>query len=353
MIKIFDAQSIEAENLQISELINSSVNCAEGECKQERGFNDEERDAMIYIYFGQNASSKYYKSVKSYLKSANGFISAGSKDDLENVLMSLIITHIGHKIGMANYDTLFGTSSREDLVSIAEDCFIKCLATYNLNRDVKLQTEIYKKLSDPNYQVDVKSFKSFNAYIYKSIGRELLRHTKKPGKYGPKETITEEYTQIDKDGNSRLVTKTTEQKGPYLVDFARAPLELSLSNIDTFAEGTELPPGETSDAYLFDNNPMAYEDEDLNGIFDQAHIDELKKAYDEIFAGLSWEEKTLLRNFDDYCELYGETKLRQREIAELLHIKQGTVSKNIGNLCFKITNEIFKRGFVYNENSFS
>ena len=151
MIKILDAQSIEAENLQISELINSSVNCAEGECKQERGFNDEERDAMIYIYFGQNASSKYYKSVKSYLKSANGFISAGSKDNLENVLMSLIITHIGHKIGMANYDTLFGTSSREDLVSIAEDCFIKCLATYNLNRAVKLQKEIYKKLSDPNY----------------------------------------------------------------------------------------------------------------------------------------------------------------------------------------------------------
>lgn len=353
MVKIFDAQSIESENMQISELINSSVNCATGEYQEERGFNEEERDAMIYIYFGNDANSKYYKSVKNYLKSASGFISTGSKDDLENILMSLIVTHIGYKIGMANYDSLFGTSSREDLIAIVEDCFVKCLATYNLNKDKKLQEEIYKKLSDPAYQVNVKSFKSFNAYIYKSIGRELLRYTKKPGKYGPKEEVEEEYTQIDKDGNSRKITKITEQKGPYLVDFTKAPLQLSLSTVDTFAEGTDLPPGETSDAFLFGNNPIAYEDKDLDGIFDQAHIDELKKAYDEIFAELSWEEKTLLRNFDDYCELYGETKLRQREIAEILNIKQGTVSKNIGNLCFKITNEIFKRGFLYNENSFS
>lgn len=353
MVKILDAQSIDAENLAISELINSSVNCAKVENTKKKGFNEEERNAMIFIYFGKNTDSKYYKSVKNYLKSANGFISTGSKDDLENILMSLIITHIGHKIGMANYDTLFGTGTREDLVAIVEDCFIKCLATYNLSRDIKLQEEIYKKIANPSYLVDVKAFKSFNAYIYKSIGRELLRYTKKPGKYGPKEQKIEKYTQIDKDGNKKIVSKITETKGPYLVDFSKSPVELSLSTLDTFEEGHELAKGEATNSFLFENNPLVYKDIELEGIFSKAHIKELKKAYDEIFKSLSWEEKTLLRNFDDYCELYGETKLRQQEIAEILNVKQGTVSKNISNLCFKITNEIFKRGFIYNENSFS
>lgn len=355
MVKIFSAQSIDAENLEISQLIKGSINCAKevSKGKEIKGFSEEEKSVMISMYFGKNNDSKYCKTVKSYLMSPNGFINVGTKEDLESVLMSLIVTHIGYKIGMTNYDALFGTGTREDLVAIVEDTFMRSLASYNLNRDTKLKEEIDKKVKDPNYEINFKFFKSFNAYIYKSVGRELLRHTKKPGKYGPDEQILEEYTEIDRDGNSQQVSKITEKKGPYIVDVTKAPIEMSLSGINGFIEDLDYAQGEVSDSFVFDNNPLVYNDTDLAGIFNQAHINELKRAYDEIFKNLSWEEKVLLRNFDDYCELYGEKKLKQREIAEILNVKQGTVSKNISNLCFKITNEIFRRGFLYNENSFS
>lgn len=346
------AQEIELENQEISALLNSSINCAK-DIDIEKGFNTEEKRIMTETYMGTSNDSQYYTSVKNYLNSTSGFINLGKKNQSENVLMSLIITHIGFKMGMNSYDAIFGTGTREDLIAITEDVFIKCLSTYNLNRDNKLKQELEDKINNPKHEIDFQNLKSFNAYLYKSVGRELLRYTKKPGKYGPNIETVENFVKIDQYGNKEQVQKTTLKKGPYIVDKKLSPEELSLINVNTFLEEVDKHSGDVTESYLYKHNPLVYNDCDLENVCNDAHTQLLRQYFKEIFEGLTSEERLLLRNFDEYCEIYNIKKLKQAEIAKILNVNQGTVSKNIGNLCFKIANEIFKRGFVYEENSFA
>lgn len=317
-------------------------------------FSEREKDFMAKEYLGDSGKSFYCKSKEIYLNASEPFIKVSTSKENRNqsVILSSILNILKKTIGLKGLDAIFGNAGREEILSIAEDSFLRSLNTYKVPQN--LRDEINKKMEDDSYKMKLSAFNQFNSYIRTVIKRDVLNFIKIPGKYEKPKIIEEEYFVTDKNGEKKeKVVKTSKVKGEYIPDVSRSPhLPLNLIN-------------ENKESEDFTDNDVVILEKDLErdktfGSYDASFQDVddildrkfIRGVFVKIYNTLSPREQFALRNNDEFCEVFGLEKYTQEQISEYLGLSQGTISKLCADANFKVAAKVLREGYDFDERIF-
>lgn len=317
-------------------------------------FSQEEIEFMVREYMGDSNSSYYTKTKDEYLNKVEPFIRLSDYKSVGNqmIILSAVVNTLKKTIGLKGLDIIFGNNARWEVISIAEDAFLRVLNTYNVPET--LHYEIEQKLKDDSYKLKRKAFTQFNSYLSTSIRRDVRNYIKVPGEYEKHKTVTEKYYVYDENNEKQEVVETRKVKGNYIPDSSRKPpLPFNLADFE----------GDFDDEYGEKDTFIAESNLDIDTTFgsyttsfydpvEKLNNDHIREIIVKIYNSLSDKEKMSLRNSEEFCNVFGLEKFTQEEISKIVNLSQGTVSRICKDATFKMAAKVLREGYDFEERIF-